>query len=173
MRRRDVHIICDCQRHALRERTVWRRSIRFSHAAVRQIRRGGIALLIGVPLAFGAIGIPTEAMDVVTLPMPKFVKDRFRVITPQVRERFLNPPATRPVFSLELTREQFFRTQVPYGSIIYREAVKNDLSPELLAAMVEAESDFRPRTRSFPYRPRPPSGNGAKDAVRRRGEDGI
>jgi len=145
MRRRDVHIICDCQRHALRERTVWRRSIRFSHAAVRQIRRGGIALLIGVPLAFGAIGIPTEAMDVVTLPMPKFVKDRFRVITPQVRERFLNPPATRPVFSLELTREQFFRTQVPYGSIIYREAVKNDLSPELLAAMVEAESDFRPR----------------------------
>ena len=42
-------------------------------------------------------------------------------------------------------REQFFQTEVPYGPIIYREALKNDLPPELVAAVVEAESDFRPR----------------------------
>jgi len=42
-------------------------------------------------------------------------------------------------------KEQFFNTQVPYGSIIYREARRNNLAPELVAAVVEAESDFRPR----------------------------
>ncbi|HVR39461.1 MAG TPA: lytic transglycosylase domain-containing protein, partial [Thermoanaerobaculia bacterium] len=40
---------------------------------------------------------------------------------------------------------EFFRTQVPYGEIIYREARRNQLPPELVAAVVEAESDFRPK----------------------------
>ncbi len=34
---------------------------------------------------------------------------------------------------------------MPYGSIIYREAHRNQLAPELVAAVIEAESDFRPR----------------------------
>jgi soluble lytic murein transglycosylase len=46
---------------------------------------------------------------------------------------------------LDVAKEEFFKTEVPYGSIIYREAVKNDLPPELIAAVVEAESDFQPR----------------------------
>lgn len=48
----------------------------------------------------------------------------------------------------EDAREQFFRTQVPFGSIIYREAKKNDLRPELVAAVVQAESRFKPTARS-------------------------
>jgi soluble lytic murein transglycosylase-like protein len=48
----------------------------------------------------------------------------------------------------EKAREDFFKTEVPFGSIIYREAKKNDLRPELVAAVVEAESQFKPTARS-------------------------
>ena len=42
----------------------------------------------------------------------------------------------------------FFLRQVPFGSIIYNEARKNNLSPELLAAVARAESGFHPGARS-------------------------
>jgi transglycosylase-like protein with SLT domain len=45
-------------------------------------------------------------------------------------------------------REDFFKKEVPFGSIIYDEARKNDLRPELVAAVVQAESKFRPTARS-------------------------
>jgi soluble lytic murein transglycosylase-like protein len=48
----------------------------------------------------------------------------------------------------ETAKEQFFKTQVPFGSIIYHEAKKNDLRPELVAAVVQAESRFKPNARS-------------------------
>lgn len=48
----------------------------------------------------------------------------------------------------ETAKEHFFNTQVPFGSIIYREAKKNDLRPELVAAVVQAESRFKPNARS-------------------------
>lgn len=46
---------------------------------------------------------------------------------------------------IESVREQFFRAEVPFGEIIYREAKLQGLAPELVAAVVETESDFRPR----------------------------
>jgi hypothetical protein len=45
-------------------------------------------------------------------------------------------------------RESFFKKEIPFGSIIYREAKKNDLRPELVAAVVQAESKFKPTARS-------------------------
>jgi hypothetical protein len=48
----------------------------------------------------------------------------------------------------DTVREHFFRTEVPFGSIIYSEAMKNDLSPELVAAVVNTESRFKPTARS-------------------------
>src|SRR5438105_13522957 len=36
----------------------------------------------------------------------------------------------------ERVKENFFKTQVPFGSIIYSEAKKNNLPPELVAAVV-------------------------------------
>ena len=48
----------------------------------------------------------------------------------------------------ESVREDFFRKEVPFGSIIYREAKKNNVRPELVAAVVEAESRFKPTARS-------------------------
>ncbi len=48
----------------------------------------------------------------------------------------------------ETVREDFFKSEVPFGSIIYHEAKKNDLKPELVAAVVQAESRFKPTARS-------------------------
>ena len=148
----DFTLICDCQRHARRERTLWRRGLRAVNRAARRLGRSGVALLVGVPLAFGTMGIPTEAMNLSMLaPAPaatgQELADAARLpifTTPSVRTNFL-APQTPQVFTLDVVKEQFFRTQVPYGSIIYREAIKNRLSPELVAAVIESESDFRVR----------------------------
>ena len=45
-------------------------------------------------------------------------------------------------------RQQFFAKEVPFGSLIFSEAKKNNLSPELLAAVVHTESKFNPAARS-------------------------
>jgi len=45
-------------------------------------------------------------------------------------------------------RRAFFQTQVPFGSIIFNEAKKNNLPPELVAAVVHTESKFVPTARS-------------------------
>src|SRR5438477_5481052 len=48
----------------------------------------------------------------------------------------------------EQVKENFFKNEVPFGSIIYSEAKKNDLPPELVAAVVHTESKFVPTARS-------------------------
>lgn len=48
----------------------------------------------------------------------------------------------------ERVKENFFKKEVPFGSLIYSEAKKNDLSPELVAAVVHTESKFNPAARS-------------------------
>ena len=65
--------------------------------------------------------------------------------TDAIRENLLNPEVRLAEFTRDHAKEQFFRAHVPYGSIIYREAVRNNLEPELVAAVVESESDFRVR----------------------------
>ena len=134
----------------MRERTLWRRSLRVARACAHQLRRGGAALIIGVPLAFGAVELPSEARDAVATPIRNWTSTHFPIFTTErTKDRFLAPrpvqPQTPRTLTLDVMREQFFQTEVPYGKIIYREALKNDLAPELVAAVVEAESDFRPR----------------------------
>jgi len=48
----------------------------------------------------------------------------------------------------EKVREDFFHQEVPFGSIIYKEAKKHNVRPELVAAVVQAESRFKPTARS-------------------------
>ena len=48
----------------------------------------------------------------------------------------------------EAIRQAFFQKEVPFGGIIYQEAKKNDLPPELVAAVVQQESKFHPAARS-------------------------
>lgn len=45
-------------------------------------------------------------------------------------------------------KEAFFAREVPFGAIIYQEAKKNDLPPELVAAVAHTESKFVPTARS-------------------------
>lgn len=112
---------------------------------IRNAARGA-AVLLGIPLAFAAVDMQTAAktlnlrtMQTVAAPVQS---GALPLITPAVREQFL-APSPRPL-SLDVFKEDYFRTQVPFGEIIYREARRNDLSPELVAAMVHTESDFRP-----------------------------
>ena len=151
-RSHDVRDICPCQAHARRERSLWRRSL-------RAVRARGVALIVGLPLAFGALEFPIEAMnmsipsalkieraDTTTAVRSTQTPSMFPIFTTRrIREQFLNPEGYAQNFTLEVAREHFFRTHVPYGSIIYREAKRHNLPPELVAAVVAAESDFRPK----------------------------
>jgi hypothetical protein len=145
-KRWDYRMICPCQEHAGR-----RKVRRLATAVARHLKRRGVALLIAVPLAFCALGFPMEAMNV-TLPdladriaeqtLP--VRELPIFTTRKVREAFLDRVKPAHTFNLDLAKEDFFRTEIPYGSIIYQEALRNNLQPELVAAVVSAESDFRP-----------------------------
>lgn len=48
----------------------------------------------------------------------------------------------------EQVRKDFFHQEIPFGAIIYNEAKKNNVRPELVAAVVQAESRFKPTARS-------------------------
>jgi hypothetical protein len=145
-KRWDYRLICTCQKHAGR-----RKVRRLASAAARHLKRRGIALLIGVPLAFCALGFPIEAMNVNLPDLAERIAEQTLptrelpiFITRKVRDAFLDPAKPVQTFNLDLAKEDFFRTEIPYGSIIYQEALRNNLSPELVAAVVSAESDFRP-----------------------------
>src|SRR5476651_949828 len=105
--RSDFRVICNCQVHARRERTLWRRSIR----AARNLKAKGIALLVGVPLALGALQFPTEAMNITlgetlvvghvfSRELPQAVNDFAIFTTPRIRNQFLEP-AIQHSFTLD------------------------------------------------------------------------
>ena len=152
--KRDFRVICDCQRHAIRERTLLRRTVRGMRFIGGHLQRRSVALLVGVPLAFGAIGWPIEAMDV-SIPLLTSIADSGReaiasrslpiFTTRKTKAAFLQPEQAPRELSLALTKERFYTSEVPFGGIIYREALRNNLPPELVAAVVESESDFRVR----------------------------
>ncbi|HSP35731.1 MAG TPA: lytic transglycosylase domain-containing protein [Thermoanaerobaculia bacterium] len=45
-------------------------------------------------------------------------------------------------------KASFFAKEVPFGSVIYQEAKKNNIRPELVAAVIQQESKFHPTARS-------------------------
>lgn len=143
--REDVRVICDCQRHA-RTRKVWRRAIR----VVTQ----SVALLVSIPLAFAAFDIPESASGISLDALRAKIRTQSTVeqesasqlrifTTPAMGEQFL--PRDPRLLTLDGYKRDYYRQYIPYGEIIFREAEKNNLSPELVAAMVQTESDFRPR----------------------------
>ena len=79
----------------------------------------------GVEAAVGGVGTAVAAPVKAAAEAP----ERLKVVTEQVRENF-------------------FKSEVPFGSIIYKEAKKNGVRPELVAAVVQAESRFKPTARS-------------------------
>jgi soluble lytic murein transglycosylase-like protein len=138
-------VICDCQRHA-QKRNRWRRVVR--------VATRGVAVLATVPFAY-FFDIPTKAMNLTNVAAlrPQFgarrIADNSKQLpvftTPATSEQFISTTSVQDVASVDAFKEQYFRAHVPYGSIIYREARRNNLPPELVAAMVHTESDFRPQ----------------------------
>lgn len=142
----DYRLICPCQFHRQRDASLWRRAGRIASRS--------FAVLISVPLAVTAFDLPISAMNIRTVGLDTLRISRATTssipqaslqifTTDSVRQQFLLRPGR--ALSLDVFKEEYFRTRVPYGSIIYREARRNDLPPELVAAMVHTESDFRPR----------------------------
>lgn len=95
-----------------------------------------IAAKAATPVAAPAVAPASVSADV-TSTLPMFT-------TRSVRESFLRDEKTGQPLTLEIFREDYFRRHVPFGAIIYREARRNGVAPELVAAMVHTESDFRP-----------------------------
>jgi len=156
MKNDDFRIICPCQAHA--RRGVWRRGLRIASRAA--------AVLIGVPIALAAFDLPTWAMNIDLASIKQIdlagAAPRMQPQAKTADASMANPSRQLPIFTttavkeqflrpqlravaLDVFKEEYFRKNVPYGAIIYREAVKNDLPPELVAAMVHTESDFRTR----------------------------
>jgi soluble lytic murein transglycosylase-like protein len=151
----DYRIVCECQVHSRHEQALLQRSVRGLRTAAKKLKAHGIALIVGVPLALGALQFPTEAMNTTfnytflekrSEPVERNHDSGFAIFTtPRIRDQFLEPSVRLQVFTLDHVKEEFFGANVPYGTIIYREAKRNGLAPELVAAVIESESDFRPR----------------------------
>jgi soluble lytic murein transglycosylase-like protein len=111
----------------------------------------GAAVLVSIPLALAVVDI-SSATSKIDLTMLQRAEPAHGLVqrastlqiftTDQVKADFLAP--ARPQ-GLEVFKESYFSSHVPFGAIIYREARRNNLPPELVAAMVHTESDFRPR----------------------------
>jgi soluble lytic murein transglycosylase-like protein len=135
----DWRVVCTCQVHAAAKPAPWRSMLR--------VATRGAALLLGVPLALAAIDVPAAKRALADLRPAKMAlispsEASLPIFTTEkVKQQFLDP---QEPLTLEVFKESYFRSQVPFGAIIFREARKNDLPPELVAAMVHTESDFRP-----------------------------
>ena len=132
---------------------------------------------LGASLALGGIGVPMkmiqqaqnpqtgETSQSMTVPVDHSIAGDLRAATNIAQQvaggvvAGVESVATAPLEAVaeapkqlavitETAKEQFFKTEVPFGSIIYKEAKKNDLRPELVAAVVQAESRFKPNARS-------------------------
>jgi soluble lytic murein transglycosylase-like protein len=144
--RRNFRVICDCQRHRRVAKSVWRRALLVTSRAA--------AVVVSIPLAFAAIEPGAMNLNVIganaaslrpaqTSSAPAHSQTLPMFTTRAVREQFLSPNAATRSLTVDMFKEAWFREHVPYGDIIFREARRNDLPPELVAAMVHTESDFR------------------------------
>jgi len=87
-----------------------------------------------------ASGVASAAQDVAQTAAPASIAQQVAQTVSQAPQK-LN-------MMTEQVKAAFFQKQVPFGSIIYNEAKKNDLPPELVAAVVHTESKFVPTARS-------------------------
>ena len=71
-----------------------------------------------------------------------------RAATESPLEKVAEAPAKVAAVVTDEVRAEFFAKEVPFGTLIYREAKKNNVRPELVAAVVQAESRFKPTARS-------------------------
>lgn len=117
---------------------------------MRNMGRRYTTMMMGASLAVGGVGIPMSiAQRANTSPTSSATISGQLLKGPAA----LNPEAAKkPAIDLaqlrEKIREDVFKSEVPFGELILEEAKKNDLPPELVAAVVETESQFKPNARS-------------------------
>src|ERR1044071_4987049 len=90
----------------------------------------------GVQGAVSTVAETAQAAPAAAAEAPKAVADVARAATDVAGK------------SAEAAKEAFFAREVPFGQIIYHEAKKNDLPPELVAAVAHTESKVVPTARS-------------------------
>jgi soluble lytic murein transglycosylase-like protein len=94
----------------------------------------------------GDLATAKQIADQVTGGVTGAVQDVAKTVTTAPAQVAQAPQAIANV--AEQVRQQFFQKEVPFGGIIYNEAKKNDLPPELVAAVVHTESQFVPTAHS-------------------------
>lgn len=118
----------------------------------RTLKKRYGTLVLGASLAVGGVGIPLKAQRMLSDSDVEAVNRVTREFT-SVAEGLtasLDPAAAERQLTLitEAAQKEFFDTEVPFGSLIYAEAQRNDVPPELVAAVVQQESQFKPTARS-------------------------
>lgn len=140
MRIEDARVICPCMAHSGSE------SERSGAGRVHPLQLLALALVLATATLGFAVVSPAPATAAPIRSTSGLVNvdvDPVQVPTlgTGVRGEFA------PAFSeqqLEEARRRYFEEKIPYGELIYREAIRNGLEPELVAAVVRAESGFYP-----------------------------
>lgn len=121
---------------------------RFRGKRFKELRKRYGSIVLGASLVAGGVGIPLKA-NRAAVPQPGPVTEIVGGVASGVESALSFREAESQIALLsEQAKEEFFRTQVPFGDLIYREALKNEVDPELVAAVVQQESRFKPTARS-------------------------
>jgi soluble lytic murein transglycosylase-like protein len=128
----EARVICACQRGA--------------HTTAPKLPRLAARVSAALPFAL-SLGLAMTSLGFGRVPADAVPP---RAVAEAASEQFGPQAESRPVDftvtleELEKARRDYFHRHVPYGDLIYREALRNGLEPELVAAIVRAESNFRP-----------------------------
>lgn len=149
--RKFKHRVIDSQtRSTTREHTRRARALRRGH-----LKKRYSTLLLGASLIAGGIGIPMKAARDAAQPSPNTIRslnavaDGVEMAAGDLGNTINPAQAAEQIATLtEKAREDYFRNQVPFGSLIWEEAQKNQVDPELVAAVMQQESRFKPRAKS-------------------------
>jgi soluble lytic murein transglycosylase-like protein len=116
------------------------------------LRKKYATMALGVSLALGGFAVPLNLYQSIdaegrrNTSVPQLTSDLQAAEVIAVR---LKGRVGRGVAAVsDQIKADFFLKQVPFGSIIFNEAKKNNVSPELVAAVARAESSFHPTARS-------------------------
>jgi soluble lytic murein transglycosylase-like protein len=141
------------------ERTRLRQEVqRARHSKLGVLRNRYTTAVLGASLAVGGVGIPLSQA-----PKADDGENKADILSQDLAAaRNFGQPVqagqevqqAQEVAEVDINQlrdeviEEFFRTEVPFGSIIFKEARYNGIAPELVAAVVETESAFKPTARS-------------------------
>lgn len=112
--------------------------------------RTDLAQSAGSSRVFDALADDVKAANMIARQVTGGVEQAARTVTRPVQQTVdIAETAAGSMQSLrEAARAEFFKKEVPFGELIYKEAKKNNLPPELVAAVVQQESRFVPTAKS-------------------------